>query len=146
HERLRQAGYPDEQTVAAGEDGDEQLLQYALLADDGLGHLLADAPITLVETLDGGDVGIKARPALGRRGDGGGADEGRLLRLQDDRLLRVGGRQPGAAAAQPPSAVRHLHQQPTRLASDVRHRSVPELAWLAVTPRPQGRVYRTQAP
>ena len=68
HERLGQARHADEQAVAAGEDGDEQLFEDALLADDGLAHLLADAAIAVVEPLDGGQVALDARPGLGGAG------------------------------------------------------------------------------
>ncbi len=64
HERLGQAGHADEQAMAAGEDGDEQFFQHALLADDGLAHLLADAAIAVVEPFDGGQIALDARPRL----------------------------------------------------------------------------------
>ena len=66
HQRLGQARHADEQAVAAGEDGDEQLLEHALLADDDLAQLLADAAVAVVEPLDGGDVALDPRPAWGR--------------------------------------------------------------------------------
>ena len=43
HERLGQAGHADQQGMAAGEDGGEDLVDHLLLADDPLGHLGAQA-------------------------------------------------------------------------------------------------------
>ncbi len=62
HQRLGQAGHADEQAVAAGEDGDQQLFEHALLADDDLVHLAGDAAIAVVEPFDGGQVALDARP------------------------------------------------------------------------------------
>ena len=42
HRRLREAGHAFEQAVAAGEHGDDELLDDLLLADDELAHLLGD--------------------------------------------------------------------------------------------------------
>jgi hypothetical protein len=39
HERLGQPRHPDQQTMAAGQDGNEQLLHHRLLADDHLAAL-----------------------------------------------------------------------------------------------------------
>src|SRR5205085_1801341 len=49
----------------------------------------------------------------------------------------VGG-QPGAAAAQPSSSVRHLHQQPTRLAANACHESLSWFLPLAALLPPAG--------
>ena len=43
HQRLGQAGHADQQAMAAGEDGDQQLFEDALLADDGLAQFAGDA-------------------------------------------------------------------------------------------------------
>src|SRR5438552_1601400 len=96
--------------MATGKDGDEQLLEHALLADDDLAHLLADAAVAVVQPFDGGQVSLDARPGLDRHGF-----------LEDLRLGKVGvvGRQPGAAAAQPATAGRHLKGKPTFLAANV---------------------------
>ena len=63
HQRLGQAGHADQQAVAAGEDGDEQFFEDALLADDDLAQLLGDAAIAVVEPFDGGQVAFELRPA-----------------------------------------------------------------------------------
>ena len=55
-QRLGQAGHAFEQRVAAGEDGDQHLLDHFVLADDDFGQLVADAVIGLLTPLHGGDV------------------------------------------------------------------------------------------
>ena len=65
HQRLGQARHADQQAVAAGEDGDEQLLEDALLADDDLAQLGLEPGEAVVEPLDGGEVVV-------RDGSGGG--------------------------------------------------------------------------
>ena len=112
HERLRQPRHADQQAVAAREDGDEQFLEHALLADHGLGQFLANTAIAVVQAFDGGEVAVDARPALRRL---------RGFSLHDNRDL-VGG-QPGAAAAKPPPAFRDLHRQATVLTLHCWHRN-----------------------
>src|SRR5262249_34838652 len=122
-EGLRQPGYADEQAVAPGEDSDEQLLDDALLADDGLAQLIADASVAVVEPLDGRQVALDARP-LGKGGSLGGHVE--RLDLEQDgtflggRLGAVGG-QPRAAATKTTPPGGDLHEETTVGAADVRH-------------------------
>ena len=56
HERLGQPRHADEQAVALGEQGDEQLLEDVLLADDDLGALGQDALGALAEPVGGPQV------------------------------------------------------------------------------------------
>ena len=56
HQRLGQARHADQQAVAAGEDGDEQLLEDRVLADDDLAHLVLELVEGVLEPLDGGEV------------------------------------------------------------------------------------------
>ncbi len=56
HQRLGQSGHADQEAVAAGEDGDEQLLEHLFLADDDLGHLRAKAIVGVAEFLDRLDI------------------------------------------------------------------------------------------
>ena len=66
HQRLGQARHADEQAVAAGEDGDQQLFDDPLLADDRLAQFLEDAAIAVVEPFDGRQVALDARkPSCG---------------------------------------------------------------------------------
>ena len=53
---LGQAGDADEEAVAAGEDGDQELLDDLSLADDDLAHLGLEALEGVAEAFDGGDV------------------------------------------------------------------------------------------
>ena len=55
-QRLGQARHAFQQGVAAGEDGDQHLLDHFVLADDDLGQLVADAVVGLLAVLHGGDV------------------------------------------------------------------------------------------
>ena len=45
HQRLGQPRHADQQAVPAGEQGDQQLLDHLLLADDDLAQLVGDAAI-----------------------------------------------------------------------------------------------------
>ena len=56
-EGLGEAGDADEQGVAAGEDGDEDLLDDLVLADDDLGQFLADALGGGFDVIDSGGFG-----------------------------------------------------------------------------------------
>ena len=56
-QRLGQAGHAFEQGMAAGENGDQHLLDHFVLADDHFGQFVADAVIGLLATLHGGNVG-----------------------------------------------------------------------------------------
>ena len=49
HQRLGQPGHAFEHAMAAGEDGDQQLLDHFVLADDHAGDLLAQAPVSLLQ-------------------------------------------------------------------------------------------------
>ena len=53
---LARPGTPIEQAVAAGEDGDQQLLDHRVLADDHLAHLGLQEAERLLEALHGGQV------------------------------------------------------------------------------------------
>jgi len=55
-QRLCQAGNAFEQGVAAGEHGDQHLLDYVALADDNFGQLLSDAVESRAAAIDGSDV------------------------------------------------------------------------------------------
>jgi len=99
--------------MAAGENGDEQFFEDALLADDGFAHLLADAAIAVVEPFDGGHVAVDARPGLRRARLFRGFDDGQLV-------LVVG--QPGAAAAHAPAAGGDLHGEAAGFTADIWHR------------------------
>ena len=50
--RLGQPRHADQQAVAAGEDGDQQLLDHLLLADDDLAQLVSDPAVSIVELMD----------------------------------------------------------------------------------------------
>ena len=56
HQRLGQPRHAHQQAMAAGEHGDQQLLDHLLLADDHPAQLLGDQPVGLVEFLHGLDV------------------------------------------------------------------------------------------
>ena len=56
HERLGQPRHADEQAVPLGEQGDEQLLEHVLLADDDLAALGQDALGALAEPVGGRQV------------------------------------------------------------------------------------------
>ena len=56
HQRLGQARHADQQTMAAREQRDEQLLDHLALADDALGHFVGDAAVRFAEPLDGLEI------------------------------------------------------------------------------------------
>ena len=56
HRGLREAGHAFEQAMAAGEHGDDQLLDDLVLADDELAHLVGDLADRLDEQRGGGFV------------------------------------------------------------------------------------------
>ena len=60
HQGLGQAGHADQQAVPPREDGDQQLLEHLLLADDHLAHLGLEPGEGVLEPLDGGEVVARA--------------------------------------------------------------------------------------
>ncbi len=116
HERLGQTRDANQQAMAAREDGDEQLFEDALLADDGLAQLLANAAIAVVEPLDGRQVAFDARPRrCSTLATSRGGRQYRYLFALGQRYGCLGSgniaRQPGTASAQSAAARRDLHHQ-----------------------------------
>ncbi len=66
HQGLGQAGHPFEDAVAAGEDGDQELVDDLVLADDLPGDLLADLLVGRAQLLQFGEVEVFGRGAQGR--------------------------------------------------------------------------------
>ncbi len=85
--------------MAASKNGDEQFFEHALLADDALGQLAADAPVAVVEPFDGRQFAFDARPGCVLIG-GQRFEHGHIVFGQ-----------PRSAAAQPPAAGRNLHEE-----------------------------------
>ena len=56
HQRLGQARNADQQTMSAGEDGDQELFQDRVLTHDHLGHLGLKFGERILQTLDGGEI------------------------------------------------------------------------------------------
>ena len=65
--RLAQAGHADQQHVAAGEQGDQRLLDHLVLAEDDAADLRAHCGDAGAERLDLGDESRCRRRAEGRR-------------------------------------------------------------------------------
>jgi hypothetical protein len=63
HQSLADPGHPQEQDVPAAEQADEQVVDHRLLADDHLGHLLADAEPRVAEP--GDDRGVVVGEVFG---------------------------------------------------------------------------------
>src|SRR6266851_2836472 len=120
---LSRISVADEEAMAAGEDGDEEFLEDAFLADDGLAHFLADAAVAVVEALDGGQVAFDFRPAF------------LAVVVEDDGLNgRFLAGEPVAAGAQTASVGGDLNNKAAVVASHAWHDR-----WL-----PQGRRFRGQ--
>ena len=89
HQRLGQARHADQQAVAAGEDGGEDLLDHLVLADDDLLQFLLHQPAVLAELLQdvaevsgfGVDIGANRGSGSGV-GDAGFAAADGFARLQ----------------------------------------------------------------
>ena len=56
HQRLGQSGHPFEDAMAPGEDGDQELIDDLVLADDLPGDLLADLPVDAPQFVEFGQV------------------------------------------------------------------------------------------
>ena len=56
HQRLGQAGHAFQQAVAAAEEGDQQLLDHLVLADDDLGQLREDLFAGVAQLANGGRI------------------------------------------------------------------------------------------
>src|SRR5262249_47931230 len=61
HERLGQARHTLKDAVSAAEQGDEQLLDHVVLADDQAGELLLQVVVSVAEFAAGGDVVARQR-------------------------------------------------------------------------------------